>query len=149
MHQVLKCVLLGSITNTATPLCADYTLCYERNFIRAKVLILARNLRTSEEESQACCPTEQKNEVSSLAILKIIRTKHQNRAWLSLILYCMQTSSTLTTPSFSFSKLFNDHILFQDYTPFKFVCLHWTVKFHFPLHVSYKFAWSLGKIRTN
>ena len=26
------------------------------------------------------------------AILNIIRAKHQNRAWLSLILYCMQTS---------------------------------------------------------
>ena len=143
------CVVRINYEYRNTTLCRLHSFCYERNFIRAKVLILARNLRTSEEESQACCPTEQKNKVSSLAILKIIRTKHQNRAWLSLILYCMQTSSTLTTPSFSFSKLFNDHILFQDYTPFKFVCLHWTVKFHFPLHVSSKFAWSLGKIRTN
>ena len=32
---------------------------------------------------------EYKNKVSRLAISKIIRTEHQNRAWLSLILYCM------------------------------------------------------------
>ena len=25
----------------------------------------------------------------------------------------------------------NDHILFQEYAPFKFVCIHWTFKFHF------------------
>ena len=29
------------------------------------------------------------NKVPRLAILKIIRKKHQNRAWLSLVLYCM------------------------------------------------------------
>ena len=34
--------------------------------------------------------------VSRLTISEIIRTAHQNRAWLSLVLYCMQTSSTLT-----------------------------------------------------
>ena len=30
--------------------------------------------------------------VSTPAILKILTTKHQNRAWFSLILYCMQSS---------------------------------------------------------
>ena len=33
-----------------------------------------------------------KSKVSRLTIIKIIRTKHHNRAWLSLILYCMQSS---------------------------------------------------------
>ena len=33
-----------------------------------------------------------KSKVSRLTIIKIIRTKHRNRAWLSLILYCMQSS---------------------------------------------------------
>ena len=47
-----------------------------------------KKLRTSLEQSQACCPTEHKNKVSRLAILKIIRAK-QSKAWLSLILYCM------------------------------------------------------------
>ena len=55
---------------------------YKNNFIRTKVLILAKNLRTSQEQSQACCPTEHKNKVSRLAIYKIIRTRHEKRAWL-------------------------------------------------------------------
>ena len=58
-----------------------------KNFIGTKALILARKLGTSLEENQACCLTEHKNTVSKLAVLKIIRTKHQNRACLSLILY--------------------------------------------------------------
>ena len=37
---------------------------YKNNFIRTKALILAKNLRTSSEQSQACCPTEHKNKVS-------------------------------------------------------------------------------------
>ena len=35
---------------------------------------------------------EHNSKVSRLSILKITRSKHQNRAWLSLILYCVQTS---------------------------------------------------------
>ena len=31
---------------------------------------------------------------------------------------------------FYITKLFNDPILFQEYTPFT---IHWTVRFHFPL----------------
>ena len=61
---------------------------YKNDFIR-KALILARKLRTSWEQSQTCCPTEYKNKVCRLVILKIIRTKHQNRAWLSVILHCI------------------------------------------------------------
>ena len=123
------CVVRINYEYRNTTLCRLHSFCYERNFIRAKVLILARNLRTSEEESQACCPTEQKNKVSSLAILKIIRTKHQNRAWLSLILYCMQTSSTLTTPSFlmttSYSKIIHLSNLFVyiGQSSFTFLCM--------------------------
>ena len=71
-------------------------LFYKNNFIRTKASILAKNLRKTYEQGQACCPTEHKNKVSSLAILRIIRGKHQNKAWLSLILYCMTTSSTLS-----------------------------------------------------
>ena len=42
-----------------------------------------------------------KSQVFRLAILKIIRIKHQKRAWLSLILYCMKSSLLsllMTTP---------------------------------------------------
>ena len=49
------------------------------------------------------------------------------------------------------AKLFNDHILFQEYTPFKFVCLLYIGQTSFTslAHVSSKFAWSLEKARTN
>ena len=49
------------------------------------------------------------------------------------------------------AKLFNDHILFQEYTPFKFVCLLYIGQASFTslAHVSSKFAWSLEKARTN
>ena len=62
---------------------------YKGNLIKTKALVLTKNLRTNQEQSQACCPAEHKNKVSRLAISKIIRTEHQNRAWLSFILYCM------------------------------------------------------------
>ena len=51
-----------------------------------KAMILAKKLRTSQEQSKACCPAEHKKKVSTLGILKILRTKHQNRAWLLLML---------------------------------------------------------------
>ena len=63
---------------------------YKSNFIRRKALIFEKKLRTSWEQSQAYCPTEHKNKALRLVILKIIRTKHQSRARLSLILYCMK-----------------------------------------------------------
>ena len=47
-----------------------------------------KSLGFSKEQSQACCPAEHKNKVSMLAISKTM-AKHQNRAWLSLILYCI------------------------------------------------------------
>ena len=62
---------------------------YKNSFIKTKALALVKKLRTNLEQSRACCPTEHKNKVSGLAISKIMRTEHQNRAWLSLILYCM------------------------------------------------------------
>ena len=50
------------------------------------------------------------NNVSRLAKFKIIRAKHQNRAWVSLC-----TASRLVLLShFNIAKLFNDHILFQE-----------------------------------
>ena len=79
---------------------AIYTLI---TFIKTKALILAKNLRTSLEQSQACCVTEHKNSVARLVILKITRTKYQNRAWLSFILCCMQTN-------FKIAKVFNGYI---------------------------------------
>ena len=61
----------------------------QQQFYKDKSLDFGKKkFRRSQEQSQACCPTEQKNKVSRLPILKILRTKHQNRAWLSLILYC-------------------------------------------------------------
>ena len=62
---------------------------YKDNFIRTKALVLVKNLRTSQEQSQACCPAEHENKVSRLAVSKIIRAEHQNRTWLPLMLYCM------------------------------------------------------------
>ena len=60
-------------------------LFYKNNFITTKVLILGeKKLKTSSGQSQACPPSEHKNKVPMLVILKIIRTKHQNSAWLSL-----------------------------------------------------------------
>ena len=40
-------------------------------------MVLVKNLRTSSEQSQACCPTEDKNKASRLEISEIIRTEHQ------------------------------------------------------------------------
>ena len=36
----------------------------------------------------ACCSTDHQNKVSRLAILQIIRAKHQSRAWLVILQYC-------------------------------------------------------------
>ena len=83
-------IIIVMITLCVLLFCWWYTLCfYKNNFTRTKALILAKNLGTSYEQRQVCYPTEHKNKLSWLAILKIIGTKHQNRARLSLILYCM------------------------------------------------------------
>ena len=60
--------------------------------MRAKPLILAKKRKIKNKARNKVRHAEHNSKVSRLAILKIIRTKHQNRAWLSLILYCMQTS---------------------------------------------------------
>ena len=58
--------------------------------------------------------------VSRLAILKIKGTKLEIRTWLSLI----YTAFRLVLPShFNIGNFFNDHILFQEYTTYKFFCL--------------------------
>ena len=64
----------------------DNTIQY--NTIQEQKLRFGKELRISYEQSQACCPAEHKNKVSKLAISKVM-TEHQNRAWLSLILYCI------------------------------------------------------------
>ena len=55
-----------------------HSFLYKNNFIRTKALVLEKN-----------CLAEHKNKVSRLAVSKMIMTEYQNRAWLSLILYCM------------------------------------------------------------
>ena len=47
--------------------------------------------------------------MSAVAILKIITTKHQNRAWMTLILYCI----TLTSSSFLMTTSYSKNIIFQ------------------------------------
>ena len=47
--------------------------------MRAKALFLAEEKEQAENKVRLA---EHKSKVSSLAIFKIIRTKHQNRAWL-------------------------------------------------------------------
>ena len=69
---------------------------YKNIFISAKALIFAKTLRTSSEQSYGCCLTEHKNKVFRPAILELIKTKHQNTAWLLLIFYFIYTSSTVT-----------------------------------------------------
>ena len=70
-----------------------YTLSlYQNNCITTKALTLAKkmkNMLTSKiiKNKINNSPTEHKDKVSRPATLKIIRTKHQNRAWLSLIYY--------------------------------------------------------------
>ena len=58
---------------------------YQNNLIRTKASIFAKKIKKKlRTQSLVCCPTEHKNKVPRPAILKIIRTKHQNRAWLPL-----------------------------------------------------------------
>ena len=66
-----------------------HSFLYKNKFIRTKPLVLKKKLRTNTEKNKDYCPAEHKNKVSRLAISKIIKTEHQNRAWLSFILYCM------------------------------------------------------------
>ena len=52
---------------------------------------------------------------SRVAILKIIRTEQ------SLAVTCTVCRPVILS-NFNIAELLNDHILFQEYTPFKFVC---------------------------
>ena len=59
--------------------------------MRTKPLILATTKIKSKVKNKVK-HAKHKSKVSRKAIIKIIRTKHQKRVWLSLILYCMQSS---------------------------------------------------------
>ena len=69
-----------------------HSIFFKRNFMRAKPLILAKERKIKNKAKNKVRHAEHNSKVLRLAILKIIRAKHQNRAWLSLILYCMHTS---------------------------------------------------------
>ena len=65
-----------------------YTLFfYNSNFTRTKALILEKRIKNKLRTNSGLL-TEHKNEVPRLAF-KIIIRKHQSKAWLLLILYCM------------------------------------------------------------
>ena len=84
-------------------------------FITKKALVLVKiknKLRTKSGQLSR----KHKNKVSRPAISKIM-TEHQNRAWLSHILHCIQTSSNLTLSHFNITKLFNDYV-----TSYLFAC---------------------------
>ena len=66
-------------------------LFYNNNFILTKALVLAKNVRTSLEQSHACCPEEHKNRRSRIAISKIIRTtSEQSLAVTYIVLHVCQ-----------------------------------------------------------
>ena len=60
-----------------------FEIFYTLFFLRTKTLILVKNLRISQEQSQACCSAEH-NKLSRLAISKRM-PEHQNS--LAVILY--------------------------------------------------------------
>ena len=64
---------------------------YKSKFMRTKPFILVKK-RAKLRTKPGMMNIIAKCLGLSFAILNIIRAKHQNRAWLSLILYCMQTS---------------------------------------------------------
>ena len=74
------------------------------NFMRAKPLILAKKKIKSKAKNKVR-DVEHESKVSRLAIIKIIRTKHQKRAWLSLILYCIQSSLLRLFYCYNLTKL--------------------------------------------
>ena len=61
-----------------------YTLFYKSNFIRTKALILGRKKKKKKEQvkdkAKLAVPQKIRKKEPRLAILKIIRTKHQNKA---------------------------------------------------------------------
>ena len=71
-----------------------HSIFHKSNFMSTKLLVVAtkkkKKIKSKAENKVRDVDLESK--VSRLAIIKIIRTKHQKRAWLSLILYCIQSS---------------------------------------------------------
>ena len=115
-------------------------------------LILAKEIKNKLRTKPGLLSHRTKNKkVFRLAILKIIRTKHQNRAWLPLTLYHCTACKLVLLSHFNIAKLFNDHILFKEYTSFKFVFLLYIRQSSFTIlpHVSSKIPFSFEKIRTN
>ena len=90
---------------------------YVSNFLKRFIFTREKNIRTTQddnlyitailfsvfirtilyEQKTLILAQKIKNNKRATFALNIIRTKHQHRAWLSLILYCMYTSSTLNT----------------------------------------------------
>ena len=70
---------------------------YKSNFMRTKPLILLKK-RAKLGTKSGMLSIRAKRIGLAFAILNIIEAKHQNRAWLSLILYCMQTSLLTILP---------------------------------------------------
>ena len=82
---------------------------FEEQFFQKQILILENNLRTSQEQSQACCPTEHKKKVFRLSILKIIKTKTSEQSltvtYLLLHLYLGEVLKRFATTYFEMSWL--------------------------------------------
>ena len=103
------------------------------------------------EKSQICCPIERKNKVIKLAVLKkMMRAKHQNRAWLSVILYYIHVdqfySRTLTQLSFLMATSYFKNVDFSNLFVY-FIYIGQSI-FTFLKLVSSKFAQSSGcKVR--
>ena len=72
--------------------CGDFFTIFSKSstlfFNKNKSLGFGIKIRISSEQSKACCPAEHKNKVSRLAISKIM-IEHQNRAYVSLRVYCI------------------------------------------------------------
>ena len=98
-----------------------YFFLYKNNFMRTKPFNLAKKIKNKAKNKVR--HAEHKSKVSRLAILKIIRAKHQNRAWLSLILYYIHVDQ-FYSHALNIAKFFTGHILFQENIPFKFVCYY-------------------------
>ena len=77
--------------------------------MRAKPLILAKKRKIKNKAKNKVRHAEHNSKVLRLAILKIIRTKHQNRAWLS---YYTAFGLVLLL-HFKMAKLFHDQTLFS------------------------------------
>ena len=62
----------------------------KNNFMRTKALILAKKkFEQAKSKASLAVPQNIRPKCLNKPFLKKVRTKHQNRAWLSLILYCM------------------------------------------------------------